>query len=266
MPSMLRFDDVAARRTEAIYSTPDVISQRRWTRQTLSLRPGESVVDVGSGPGFLAAEMAAEVGPTGRVSGIDISEQMLAMARQRCSKLGTAAPVDFQFGDATKLPFPDESFNVAVSTQVFEYVADVDAALGEVRRVLRPGGRILVVDTDWDSIVWHGADPVLTAAVLAAWAEHLVDPHLPRTFAQRMHSHGFRVQVRDAYVVLNPMYDHDTYSYGLIGLIKSFVPGRQGITEEQVEAWSEQLHRAGDQGSYFFSLNRYLFLAVKDGS
>jgi hypothetical protein len=81
-----------------------------------------------------------------------------------------------------------------------------------------------------------------------------------------MYSHGFRVQVQDAYVVLNPMYDQETYSYGLIGLLKGFVPGRRGVTEEQVEAWSEQLRRAGDEGSYFFSLNRYLFLAVKDGS
>jgi len=147
---MLKFDEVAARRTEAIYSTPDAVGQRLWTRHALSLRQGESVVDVGSGPGFLAAEMASELGPTGRISGIDISEQMLEMARLRCSKMSVAAPVDFQLGDATKLPFPDRTFNAAVASQVYEYVPDVDAAIEEARRVLRPDGRILVVDTDWD--------------------------------------------------------------------------------------------------------------------
>lgn len=261
--SMLQFDDAGARRIEAIYSTPDVVAQRRWTREALNLRPGESVLDVGSGPGFLAAEMASEVGPTGRVSGVDISEAMLSMARSRCAKLSSAALVDFHVGDATKLPFPDEAFNAAVSTQVYEYLTDVDAAIREVKRVLKSGGRFLVVDTDLDSIVWHGADPALTATVLRAWDEHLVDPHLPGTLTRRLHSNGLVVQAQDAHAVLNPAYDEDTYSHGLIGLIKDFVPGRQGITQEQAEMWSEQLRRAGETGNYFFSLNRYLFLAVK---
>ncbi len=142
---MLRFDEEAARRTEAIYSTPDVVDQRRWTREALALRPAERILDIGSGPGFLTAEMMSEVGPSGQISGIDVSEHMLAMARERCSKRGAAATVDFQLADATKLPFPDGSFDAVVSTQVYEYFADVDAALGEARRVLRAGGRLLVV-------------------------------------------------------------------------------------------------------------------------
>ena len=263
---MLQFDDAGARRIEAIYSTPDVVAQRRWTRKALNLRPGESVLDVGSGPGFLAAEMASEVGPTGRVSGADISEAMLSMARMHCAKLSSTALVDFQVGDATKLPFPDETFNAAVSTQVYEYVADVDAAIREVKRVLKPGGRVLVVDSDMDSIVWHGADPALTATILRAWDEHLVDPHLPGTLTRRLRSNGLTVQAQDAHTVLNLAYDKDTYSHGLIGLIKDFVPGRQGVTKEHADKWSEQLRRAGEAGSYFFSLNRYLFLAVKEAS
>lgn len=260
--AMLRFDEEAARRTEAIYSTPDVVGQRRWTRETLALRPAEKILDVGVGPGFLAAEMAREVGPSGRISGIDISEPMLAMARERCSKPGAPATVDFQLADATKLPFPDGSFDAVVSTQVYEYVPDVDAALGEARRVLRTGGRLLVVDTDWDSLVWHGADPALAARVLKAWEEHLAHAHLPRTLMDRLRRHGFVPQKQDTYVVLNPAFDENTYSYGLIGLVKNFVAGRQGVTRQHAEAWAEQLREAGDAARYFFSLNRYLFLAV----
>jgi ubiquinone/menaquinone biosynthesis C-methylase UbiE len=97
--------------------------------------------------------MAGEVGTDGRVHGIDPSESMLASARRR------DAPVEFGTGDALALPFPDEHFDVAVCTQVYEYVEDIAAALVEARRVLRPGGRLLVLDTDWDSIVWHSSDP-----------------------------------------------------------------------------------------------------------
>ena len=148
---MLEFDEENARRLEAIYRTPDVIEQRRAIRAALLLQPGERVLDIGSGPGFLAAEMAAVVGPNGRVHGIDPSETMLASARRR------DAPVEYRTGDALALPFPDEHFDVAVCTQVYEYVEDVAAALAEARRVLRTGGRLLVLDTDWDSIVWHSA-------------------------------------------------------------------------------------------------------------
>jgi SAM-dependent methyltransferase len=126
---MLDFDEENARRVEAVYTTPDVIEQRRVTRAALSLQPGERVLDIGSGPGFLAAEMAAEVGPDGHVHGIDPSESMLARARRR------DAPVEYGIGDALALPFPDEHFDVAVCTQVYEYVENVAAVLAEARRV-----------------------------------------------------------------------------------------------------------------------------------
>ena len=139
---MIEFDEEMAQRVEAVYRTPDVVEQRRATRAVLALQPGERVLDIGSGPGFLAAEMAAEVGPDGRVHGIDPSASMLACAARR------DAPVEYGSGDALALPFPDERFDVAVCTQVYEYVEDIAAALVEARRVLRPGGRLLVVDTD----------------------------------------------------------------------------------------------------------------------
>ena len=118
---MLRFDDESSRRIEAAYLTPDVVAQRRSVRGWLELRPGERVLDVGVGPGFLAAEMAGEVGADGMVAGIDVSESMLALAK------GRDATVDLRAGSAESIPYPDASFDAAVSTQVLEYVADVPA-------------------------------------------------------------------------------------------------------------------------------------------
>jgi ubiquinone/menaquinone biosynthesis C-methylase UbiE len=77
MTTMIDFDEDVSRRVESVYTTQDVIEQRRVVRQTLALRPGERVPDIGVGPGFLATEMAAEVGAGGRVCGIDPSESML---------------------------------------------------------------------------------------------------------------------------------------------------------------------------------------------
>ena len=83
-----------------------------------------------------------EQSPRGRVFGVDPSQSMLSSARRR------EAPVEYGVGNALALPFPDERFDVVVCTQVYEYVEDIAAALNEARRVLRSGGRLLVLDTD----------------------------------------------------------------------------------------------------------------------
>ncbi len=87
MSAGLQFDEETSRRVEAIYSTPDVVAQRKAVLEALELRPGERVLDVGSGPGFLAADMAVAVGDSGRVRGIDISEGMVAISQRRCVNL-----------------------------------------------------------------------------------------------------------------------------------------------------------------------------------
>jgi protein-L-isoaspartate O-methyltransferase len=91
----LQFDEAASRRSEATYMTPDVVEQRRAVRAALALGQGEKVLDIGSGAGLLAREMAAEVGAVGSVDGIDPSESMLALARRRRPPDGAA---ELRFG------------------------------------------------------------------------------------------------------------------------------------------------------------------------
>src|SRR6185436_9326829 len=101
---MLQFDEKQAKQVETTYMTPDVVEQRRATRALLALQPGERVLDIGSGPGFLADEMAEAVGPEGAVRGVDQSESMLAIARRRATR------VEYALGDALSLPYKDETF------------------------------------------------------------------------------------------------------------------------------------------------------------
>jgi arsenite methyltransferase len=253
------FDERTSRHLEAAYMTPDVVEQRRLVIEALALQPGENVLDIGSGPGFLACEMAAVVGDQGSVHGVDTSETMLAIAAHRERAPGSA-PTEFRAGDALELPYPDASFDVAVSTQVYEYVEDMPAALAQVRRVLRPGGRLLILDTDWDSIVWRSSDRDRMRRVLAAWDEHLADPHLPARLTGLLADAGFTVTLRTTIPILNAGFDPDTYSAGLIGFVTGFVPGHQGITEDEARAWADDL--VGQGSDYFFSINRYVFVAT----
>jgi ubiquinone/menaquinone biosynthesis C-methylase UbiE len=260
MSAMLSFDAAAARRIEAVYLTPDVVEQRRVVLDALALRPGERVIDVGSGPGLLAVEMAAAVGPDGLVCGVDPSDSMLALATGRAAPAG-AAPMEFRRGGADRLPAADAGFDAAVSTQVLEYVPDVPGALAEIHRVLRPGGRVAVLDTDWDSIVWHSGDRRRMERVLAVWEQHLADPHLPRTLRRSLERAGFDAAPPQVVPLLNVGFDPATYSAGLLEIVAGFVAGRDGLTAEVAEAWAAELRSLGPDA--FFSLNRYLFLATR---
>jgi len=254
------FDDKAARKLEAVYRTLDVVEQRAVVLEALDLKPGERVLDIGCGPGFLVVDMADVVGAAGRVEAIDSSANMVAMTRAR--SLPTPW-VGVEEADATELPYPDESFDAAAAVQVYLYVRDLPRALAELRRVLKPGGRALVLDTDWASVVWHSTDRARMRRVLAAWEEHFVDAHLASRLAPALRHAGFHLVRQRALALFNPAYDRETYSAGMIPVIRSFVEGRHGISREEAGAWADELRERGADGSYFFSLNRYFFLAAK---
>ena len=110
-----------------------------------ALSPGEDVLDVGSGAGLDSLVAAQMVGPEGSVTGLDMTPEMLAKARESARELGLDN-VRFLEGEAERLPFADESFDVAISNGVIDLIPDKDAVFAELHRVLRPGGRIQLAD------------------------------------------------------------------------------------------------------------------------
>ncbi len=256
----LEYDAEASRRLLAIYTTPDVIAQREAFSLALSPRPGEKILDIGSGPGFLTSILAEAVGPEGSITGVDISEPLNEAARAHCSHQGW---VEILHGHAANLPLASAAVDAAISTQVFEYVADLDAAIDEVFRVVRCGGRLAVVDTDWDSIVWHSSDRGRMNEILMAWEKHASQPRLPRILAGKLRRAGFSVEVQQVVPLFNPEFNQNTYSNRLIDLIVPFVTGHADIPIAEANAWAHDLRQSGERGDYFFSLNRYLFIATK---
>lgn len=258
--SEFHFDEAQSRTLEAIYLTPDVVSQRRAVMKALQLAAGERVLDVGSGPGLLALEMAEAVGPEGLVCGADASEAMIAMARKRCAGMSWC---EFRKADATALPYPDSSFDVAVSTQVYEYVRDISKALAELHRVLRTGGRAAILDTDYGSLVIHTEHPARMARILSAWDQHFVHAHLPRVLSRELRQAGFAVRHRAAIPMFNPEFRDNTYGKGMLEIMRSFAIGKDGISESEADAWYAEFAHLAAQDKFFFSLNRYLFIAEK---
>jgi arsenite methyltransferase len=109
------------------------------------LAPGERVLDLGSGAGTDSLVAAQMVGPEGRVTGIDMTPEMLAKARAAAAEMGMTN-VEFVEAEAERLPFTDGSFDVVISNGVIDLIPDKDAVFSELFRVLAPGGRIQVAD------------------------------------------------------------------------------------------------------------------------
>ena len=128
------------------------------------LQPGQVVLDLGSGGGIDCFLAARKVGPEGRVIGLDMTLEMIKLARRNAKQVG-ATNVEFRYGEMEDIPLPDESVDVIISNCVINLSPDKDAVFGEAYRVLRPGGRMSVAD-----IVVDGELPPSIRSRLDAWA------------------------------------------------------------------------------------------------
>jgi arsenite methyltransferase len=257
--SGLEFTKEAAKRLEKAYLKRDVVAQRLETIRQLDLSSGESVLDIGCGPGYLCESMGEIVGPCGTVFGIDVSADLIAL----CNRRKASTWLSYDIGDATKLNQADGSFHVVVCTQVAEYVSDVDRVISETFRVLRPGGRTIFVATDWDAVVWYSENPERMALVMKSWEEHCAHPRLPRSLAYKLVNAGFRFDGAAVFPILNLQCDDDSYSKGLAHLIRDFVGRKQGVSADDLSEWHGEFERLSEAGRYFFSTNRYIFRASK---
>ncbi len=134
------------------YDLLSPVYDRLWARvplrerlvEMLALQEGDRVLETGVGSGINLAYLAERVGPTGFIAGIDISERMLRLARAKAARL--AVPVELREGNAARLPYRDAGFDAVLHFGGINFFSDRRAAVAEMVRVVRPGGRILIVD------------------------------------------------------------------------------------------------------------------------
>ena len=98
---------------------------------------------------------------------------------------------------------------------------------------------------------------------MEAWDDHLADPHLPATLTPKLRAAGFNIVRREAYPIVNPELQPNTFAWGMLRGISSFVADRRDVTREDAKAWLAEIEGLAADGAFFFSINRYIFLAVK---
>lgn len=260
---MQTFNAADVARLDRAYSTPQIVDQRRRFRSTVAARPGEVGLDVGCGAGHLACELAREVAAGGRMVAIDKSPQSVEASRARVVKEGVADTVEVQAGDATALEFPDETFDFVVAVQVYSFVPNVARAIEEAARVLRKGGRLLVLESDWDMCIWKSKDPAFTRCMIAARAEtQFAHAYLPRDLHKYFRSAGLTLAAAHAFSIVETRYDPESYGASIIGITRDSAL-KHGMPAEAVAVWEHDLRSRTAEGEWFFCLDRFMFTATK---
>ena len=150
------------------------------------LKPGEVVLDLGSGGGIDVLLSAKRVGSTGKAYGLDMTDEMLALARANARQAGVTN-VEFLKGEIESIPLPDESVDVIISNCVINLSADKDAVLAEAFRVLRPDGRFAVADV----VVQGGSLTSAMRQVLSLWAGCIAGALTEEEYRQKLAAAGF---------------------------------------------------------------------------
>ncbi len=151
----------------------------------LELKPGETVLDLGSGGGIDVLLSAKRVGPAGKVYGLDMTDEMLALARENQRKAG-ATNVEFLKGTIEAIPLPDNSVDVIISNCVINLSSDKDAVLREAFRVLKPGGRFAVSD-----VVVRGEVPVEIRRSVELWVGCIAGALEEQEYGAKLRAAGF---------------------------------------------------------------------------
>jgi len=171
-------------------TTPQIRRVRGVADRLLAPAPGQRLLDAGCGVGEVARALAAAVAPGGEVVAVDASSATVAAAAARDDGSG----VRYEVADVVALPFADGTFDGVRTERVLQHVAEPDAAIAELVRVTRPGGRVCLVDTDWESLAVDGMPADLVASMRAAFAARDTLHHqgIGRTLRRRLVRAGLR--------------------------------------------------------------------------
>jgi ubiquinone/menaquinone biosynthesis C-methylase UbiE len=257
---METYDKKAAELIERSYQTPEIVNQRLRTLAALSLARGESVLDAGCGTGLLLEQEARTVGSEGRAEGVDFSDAMLDHARGRCAGL---EQVRLQQGSIETLPFAEASFDAVSCTQTLLYVENMDKALQEIYRVLKPRGRVAIVETDWSGVVVNSLDQEMTRKIFDAWGLAVANPNLPRRLGPILKRTGFGTLRVEAIPVLDAGYSEHSFSASMLHNFAATAVRQNMITSAESSAWCDGIDSLIQGDEYFFCVNRFLFFATK---
>ncbi|MFI6409550.1 methyltransferase domain-containing protein [Streptomyces sp. NPDC050548] len=237
-------------------TNPGVRRLRAWAHEALDPRAGERALDIGSGTGSTTRELAAAVGDSGSALGVEPNPGLRTIAQERAAEAGN--PARFTDGDALSLPVPDASVDVVWCERVLQHLAEPDKAVAEMARVLRPGGRVALLDTDWATTILHPGDPEIMAALTSGALTGAANPYAGRRLVGQLSAAGFVVDDRGSQALLQ---DHRSVVWPLIRMLGESAVRRGALTEAQRDRAYADLTEAAEQGALHMSVTMFAVVA-----
>jgi SAM-dependent methyltransferase len=244
---------------DAMAAHPEIRRVRRAAQNALLPLPGQHILDAGCGGGEVARLLAAAVVPGGEVVALDYSAATVAVAAERHD--GSA--VRYVVGDVTSLSFPDESFDRVRCERVLQHVDDPDRAVAELARVTRPGGRVCLIDTDWESMAVDGLPDDLVGAVTARLRSSTVLHHrsVGRTLRRRLLHAGV------ADIVSEPItccFTEPGSAAAVLPMFNPAVPAEAGMIPDDLrDAWFAAVNAAAARGDFLAVLTIWVAAGAK---
>ena len=222
------------------------------------LAAGQCVVDYGCGPGQLTLELARRVGDAGRVHAVDLNALFLERAREHAEREGLAKRIDFHRIERDGVPLADDSVDRVICKNVLEYVDDVALTVADFRRVLRPGGLVHAIDSDWGMLAVEPIGPERIAELFAAASIAYRTPLIGRQLYGFLRGAGFS----DVEVAIRAAADTQGLFLPVVLHMAAYAKASGRIEPARVDALLEDVHRAIDAGSYLMVLPQFLVTAV----
>jgi SAM-dependent methyltransferase len=236
---------------------PGVQRLRAWARDVLRLLPGEGVVDVGSGTGEELQALAILVGRAGSAIGIEPNPGLRAEATRRAEESGSTAR--FVDGEAYALPLESSTVDAIRCERVFQHLEHPERAAGELARALRPGGRALVIDTDWGTSILHPGDPEVLAALSGFLPGRFPNPFAGRRLPGHLAAAGLEVEDSGSQALMQ----EPSAISEMLGPMLGPAVAAGAITDAQRAQLEHDLRAGAGRGDFHFSVTMFAYLAVK---
>jgi ubiquinone/menaquinone biosynthesis C-methylase UbiE len=223
--------------------------QRTYT--WMHIQPGHAVLDVGCGPGTDTIALAERVGPTGRVVGVDWDAEMIAEADRRAERVGCSAWCHHQPGDAIALPLETDAFEACRSERLFHHVHNPARVLAEMARVTRPGGWVVVWDTDWGTLSIDTPEVDIERRLVRFKAERVLNNGYA---GRQLYGLFKRQQFADIAVEIHPVSftDYSVLRYASVMDTVELDALEAGlVTEKELHCWQQSLTEAETTGTFY---------------
>jgi SAM-dependent methyltransferase len=224
---------------------------------------GQRVLDLGCGTGVATRTVARRVGRTGSVLGVDPTPAFIAQAKSLALQNGLAN-ASFEVGDGRRLRFSDGEFDTVLAVTVLSHLPERVQVLSELRRIVKPGGKILVMDGDYASNQIEHPDRATTDRIVAAWRASVVDdPYLCRRLVPLVAGAGLEIETVAGHVHVEAgKLDEETsfiWQWCLFALRQALAAG--AVTETEAVAWTDALRQMQAAGTMYGSVNYVSVLA-----